>query len=445
MLGTLPRRRLLLALGIWAACTIVYFGAVPRERLMQHTQYNHFALLAESMLHGRLDLPGGPPPSAGNNDFATYGGKTWVVFPAFPAVLMLPLVALSGSAERFRDGVFFLFLAGLGPALFFLALERLADARLSLRSERENAGLAGVLGLGSVYFFTAVQGTVWFGAHVVAVALASLYLLASVEARSPVLAGLALGLGFFTRTPLVYAFPFFVYEALRVSRGAATAEAAGERAWNLPDRGELATALRSRFLPFAVPVALVALVMLGLNRARFGDPLDFGYRHLTIAWKPRIDRWGLFSFHYLSRNLAVALTSLPFPAPKASAGPPLQISAHGLALWLTTPVYLALVRSQAGLSRGAFQALLATALCVALPSLFYQNTGQLQFGFRFSNDFVVFLLAALAISSFRLSRPFWALAAIGVAVNTFGAITFDNPRYERFYLQNGGGPIHPPD
>ena len=29
------------------------------------------------------------------------------------------------------------------------------------------------------------------------------------------------------------------------------------------------------------------------NRARFGDPLEFGYRYLTVLWRPRMEKWGL--------------------------------------------------------------------------------------------------------------------------------------------------------
>src|SRR4051812_4481996 len=98
-----PKRRLLPALGIWAGCTVVYFGFAPRDRITRHTMANHHALLAESWLHGHLDLGHGPPDYTQNNDFASYKGKWYISFPPFPAVLMLPLVAVAGSAEKVRD------------------------------------------------------------------------------------------------------------------------------------------------------------------------------------------------------------------------------------------------------------------------------------------------------------------------------------------------------
>ena len=48
---------------------------------------------------------------------------------------------------------------------------------------------------------------------------------------------------------------------------------------------------------------------MGSIRARFGT-LEFGHEHLTVGWRARIDKWGLISYHYLARNLAIVLASL---------------------------------------------------------------------------------------------------------------------------------------
>jgi len=76
----------------------------------------------------------------------------------------------------------------------------------------------------------------------------------------------------------------------------------------------------------------------------------------------------------------------------------------------------------------------------------YQNTGWLQFGYRFSNDFAVFLFAMLAVGGFRLGRTFWVLGAVGVAVNAFGALTFERRGFERYYYSDGSQhTIYQPD
>jgi hypothetical protein len=432
------RRRWLIAIAIYAAVTAVYFVTMARERFALHTPFNHFALLADAWLHGRLDLGAPPPAYTGNNDFAVFEGKYYVSFPPLPAVLLLPMVKLAGGADKVRDGAFFLWLAGAGPSVLFLALEALRRAGRVRRSEGENAALALCFALGSVYWFTAVQGTVWFAAHVVGAALAAIYILCSIEARHPALAGLTLGLAFATRTPLAFAFPFFCYEALRASRRVDPSEGA---ILKLSIAGADARSLLIKLALFAAPAAAVLAAVLWHNHARFGDALEFGHKLLDIGWRGRIEKWGLFSYHYLGRNLGVVLTSLPYTG---VSGTPFQINVHGLALWITTPLYAWALWPRRG--GGLFAALAVTAAAVALPSLLYQNSGWIQFGYRFSNDFALFLFLMIAASGRRLGSAFYAAAVFAVIVNGFGAISFQRAGFERFYFVDRTQKIlHQPD
>jgi hypothetical protein len=158
---------------------------------------------------------------------------------------------------------------------------------------------------------------------------------------------------------------------------------------------------------------------------------------LAIGWRGRIDKWGLFSYHYLGRNLAVVLTDLPFVAP-------FQINVHGLPLWLTSPFFAWAFWPKR--TDRIYWALALTALCVAAPSLLYQNSGWIQFGYRFSSDFAPFLLIMIAVGGRRLTLPFWALGAAAVAVNALGALTFQRAGYERFYFVDSSQKVlHQPD
>jgi hypothetical protein len=385
-------------------------------------------------LHGHLDLGRSPPAYGQNNDFAAYGGKWYVTFPPFPAVLLLPLVWWAKSAENVRDGQFFVWLSGVGPAVLFLALEKLRRGGVSDRSTWTNAILALLFAFGTVYFFTALEGTVWFAAHVVGVGIAALYLLFALEAEHPFLSGAMIGLGFLTRTPLLFAAPLFVLEALRTSLqepSSAPPSTLVARAQDLFRRTDKLRAIRALSL-FAFPVAVCVGVAFWHNRARFGHMGDFGYEYLTVAWQARMKRWGLFHYHYLARNLGVVLTSLPWVDLESRT--PFQINAHGLALWVTTPLYLWLVWPRK--NGPVVVALYLTAAAVAVPGLFYQNTGWMQFGFRFSNDYAVFLFALLAVTGHRFGKLFALAAAWSVAVNAFGAMTFDRASYKRFYYED---------
>ena len=99
------------------------------------------------------------------------------------------------------------------------------------------------------------------------------------------------------------------------------------------------------------------------------------------------------------------------------------MSRHGLALWVTTPQYLELLRP-ARVSRLATN-LIVAALAIASLDLLYQNSGWVQFGYRFSNDFALLLVGALALNGRPWRRLGWALLVVAIGVNLFGAATFE--------------------
>ncbi len=437
-------RRLIVAAVLYVVCASVFASIAGKPRLTTHTAYNHYALLADAWLHGRQNLPNGPPGYTGNNDFADFEGKTYISFPPFPAVLMMPLVKLAGSPENFRDGQFMVWLAGLGPAFLFLVLEKLRRTGRSARSERDHIALAIVFALGTVYFFTAVQGTVWFAAHVVCVGLMGIYLLCALDAERPILAGLAMACIFMTRPHVVLVSALFAFEAIRVccKDGLPTDGTLGARAAETWRRVDKAAFFR-RCALFAVPILGAIAIASWMNYTRFHNPspVAFGHEHLSVAWKGRMMKWGLFGYHYLSKNLGVMLTILPWPrAPGSDPSRALfQINEHGLALWFTTPLYFWLFRPKKG---GWLYAILAiSAALPAVYDLLYQNSGWQQFGYRFSNDYAMLLFVLLAIGARPMRALFWILAAWGVAWNLFGAVTFGRGEFDRFYYREASQQI----
>lgn len=432
----------------WALIFVVFLGAylgASGQRLLQHSQYNHFVYLADCWLHGRLALAAPPPNendwalvdvlklkdgrtvkgnfSTGNIDrFLPLSGPPmtimpdqiesrsnirYVSFPPLPALFMLPVVAIAGL--RANDVLFNVIWGAFNPLLLFLLLRDLARRGYSKRSAVDDLWLTVFFGVGSVYYYSVCVGQVWYTAHVVGVTCAIGYAWASIEASRPLLAGLCLGLGFATRTPMVFMFPFFLWEAMRVSDGWAQL-----RARRLPP------GLLPRLVKFALPAAAVIALLFVHNYARFERFSEFGHRFFNIGWKDRIQRWGLFNYHFLSRNLACALVLLPRIFTHA---PWVQVSQQGMSLLVTSPAlgYTVAAHERSPLSRGLW----LTVLTTALPSLLYQNSGFYQFGYRFSLDYMVFLVMILAVGNRRLTRMFKALIIVGIVVNLFGAITFD--------------------
>ncbi|HEU4728830.1 MAG TPA: hypothetical protein VFT22_13090 [Kofleriaceae bacterium] len=436
------------------AIGLVVYGGVAGSRLWHQSPAPHFVYQADAWLDGRVAIA---PPLAGDDwalvetvvlddgstargrrlitrpVFRTLDGRelaiarirqsqgktAYMSFPPLPTLLMLPGALVAGRAAN--DVIPTLLVAALILPLALAVLRRLAAAGLSRRSLADDLWLVAALAFGSVLFFSAVQGKVWYTAHVVGVALALVYAWASIEARHPLIAGLALGAAALTRTAMAFMVPLVVCELWR-SRG-------GLEAWRA-DRGALLRALRRPALAFAAPVVAFAIAGMAYNAVRFGAPTEFGHTYLEVRQQLQIEQYGLASYHYLARNLAVAFTLLPELTPRA---PYVQISGHGLALWLTTPILLFVVwpRERNALHRPLW----LCVACVALPSLLYQNSGWVQFGYRFSLDYLVLLVLLIAIGGRPLTWGGRALIIAGIAINLFGAITFD--RAWQYYRVGG--------
>lgn len=423
------------------ALAFAVYAAVAGPRLLHPSSDTHFVAQAAAWLEGHADIrrwPAGADDPAKVEEVELADGRTvrgrriaslelfrvqggeevplaqvsrsvrtifYNSFPPFPSVLMLPQVAISGT--RANDVWFTVILAAAVPAIFLLLLRRLRGAGLSARTPGDELWLTALLAFGTVFFFSAVQGRVWFTAHVVGVLCAALYLLFSVEARYPVLAGLALAGAGFTRTPMLFMFPIFAWEAWRTR----PRDAAGMT---------LVVPFLRTLAKFAAPVLIAGVLAAWYNHIRFGEAGEFGHSYLAVRQQAQIERYGLFNLHYLGRNLAVAFTLLPDLSLRA---PHVSISGHGLAMWFTTPAlfYLLWPRERGVLHRVWW----ITVAIIATFTLLYQNSGWLQFGYRFSLDYMVILVALLALGGRPLTRTFRTLIVLGILVNLFGAVTFN--------------------
>ncbi|HEY6877168.1 MAG TPA: hypothetical protein VI299_04075 [Polyangiales bacterium] len=416
------KRSDVLPFAIYLVCAAVYLLLLG-ERREGPTPDNHYVHLAYSFLHGELGVVGNRPP--GTNDWALYQGKWFVSFPPFPALLIMPAVAIWGLATR--DAVFWALLAAAAPTLLFVYLRSLSER--SGRSTRDHLTLTTLFAFGTVFFFVAVQGTVWFAAQVAASCLLMIYLMAATDARRPWLAGLTLGALHGCRPEIALAGLFFTVEALATYRAREVRDEPEShplrRAFRWLRGADFVRVLKAH-LSLALPLLAVLGLQLWFNYARFGDPLSYGHEYLQIRWRPRIDTWGLFNYHYLPKNLAVFTSSLPWLEERA---PYVKVSLHGLALWFTTPGLLWTLWPRAVSAR-----MVGLWLCVipiALMDLAYQNSGWVQFGYRFALDYMPFLIVLLALGRRRFGPGFYALLVFSIAVNAFGAVTFD--RMWRFY------------
>jgi len=401
-------RDLRVAFGVWATCVMVFGGvAFIRSQLgSDPSRFGaHYAHLADSFLHGQLHHVGNQP--LGLDDEAHFRGRWYVSFPPLPALLLVPSVAIFGPDA---DATWiWVILAGFAPAILFRFLRSLSVQGQGTQSMRHDLWLTALFAFGTVYFCAAVQGTVWFVGHVVVCLALALYLSSAWQARRPMWAGLWLSCAFLTRPTTLLAGIFFLVESQRVLF----------RDTPFASKREKILLWSKHLVPFALPILIAVSVTLAYNAARFADPLEFGHRFLQVRWQPRIQQWGLFSFHYLSKNLCVVLAALPW---LTSAYPFVRIPTQGLALWFTSPPLMC-VLWPARRNSPALGLYLATGVLFFID-LLYQNTGWEQFGYRFSLDYTVFLIALIAITV-PVTKLLKVMVLWSIAIQTLGAISFN--------------------
>lgn len=344
--------------------------------------------------------------------------RYFMSFPPGPSVLMMPLAAVQGYDVN--DVLFTIVFASLNVMLVYLLLQRMSIGGRTGRSRSDNLWLTLLFGFGTAHYWSAVLGQVWFTALIIGITFSLLYIYCAIDTRHPFLAGLFLALAFSTRTPLLFTAIFF----------AGFLFFPGGR---FLQRDQYKTAAKKLVL-FAIPCLIIGLSLMAINYIRFESFSEFGHRYLAAGNISRIKEYGLFNLQFLSKNLTAQFTLLPR---FQETYPYVIISKHGMSMLLTTPAFIYLFRPLARTSRQDkfwWALLWVTVAVVAIPHLLYQNTGYEQFGYRFSLDYMPYLILLLAVGRRPLSRVFKACVLFGIAVNAFGAITFK--KFYQFYTES---------
>ena len=434
--------------------------------------YNHFVWQADAFLHGRavIDWPVQPfDDNPGNAyfqdvypvyDAAGQPAGALLPFPPLPAIVLVPFVAVWGLATDHRA-------VSVGLGAIDVGLAWWVVGRLAV-SRRVRVAATLFFAFGTVFWYAAQLGTTWFFAHVVAVTAALLAVgvalggdraaddevdvrsgprrwastlveglrrpLALVDRRQLV-AGLLFGLACTARLTVVFAAPFFIL----VGSGGS---------W--PRRAV------SAGLGAIVPVGL----LLAYNVATTGQLMNPGYDYqyqLEARGYPGLHYnpdWSIEDVRYLPQNLGILFLSTPAilpdetqssvaphqplcTAPDATRGLfdpacPLALPRDvGMSILLTSPAYLLLLPAL-GRGRGRrwrpsrlVAGSLLAVVAIAVVNLMHFSQGWVQFGYRFSNDFVPFALPLVALGMARRGGVGllggW-LIGLSIAINAWGVI-----------------------
>ena len=364
--------------------------------------------LAESFLHGRLDLM---HPS-GYHDLTFFNGKWYVPNPPLPGILMIPWVALLGSAEAVNMCIADAVIAGINAGLFFLMLT-LAFEKASgpfYRFSRGNCTqvvcwVTLLFVFGTDHLWLGTTGQMWFVSQLLVVTFTLLACISVICGFSPVWAGIALGMGVLCRPNI---FPVFLCLL-------------GIRLHQQNDFPRLQW--KNTFiwcLKCGVPVLISAGLLLLYNKVRFDDWLDFGYVTINGAdWiLEAVRKYGMFHPHFFGTNARVMFLELPeldFSGERFFFQP----HTSGFSVFLMTPPLIWIFRSfrKNWASVGTW----ASVLLGMGLLLFYHNTGAEQIGYRYLLDFSA-PLALLTADGLRgkVSWLFKLLTVFAVVLSFIG-------------------------
>ena len=363
-----------------------------------------FMYLADAFLHLRVWIPLGLAPNApilGENDVIVQAGHIFVPFAPFPAIALMPLVAVIGpvNADHWETGIN----AALAAAVVGLAYW--VPGRIGVRRISGRLFLAILLGFSTQIWWVTTRGGVWHTGHLIATILVLLLIAEMFGRQRALLMGFLVGLGFLTRAPLAFAGPGLALWALHGSGALDRGLALGDRVRLLPWRGWLLL-----IAGFAPSLAF----FLFYNWARFGSVLESGYGLAALPpFLETLRQEGLFSPVHIGMNLEYLFWKLPrFTA----AFPWFQPDGLGMSVLFTSPA-LVLALLAPWRDRRTW-ILLATAVLVLIPTLLYYGGGWLQYGYRYFLDSIPFVWAMVALYGARRrgGYPWWAWVLLGWGV-----------------------------
>jgi hypothetical protein len=369
-----------------------------------------FFYLADAFLHGRtwLDIRLGP------NDVIPSDGHYFVPFAPFPAIALMPLVALTGplTADQIETGINAV-LAAVAVGMCWWLLARQGVERLT-----DRIWLTILFGFSTQILWVTTRGGVWHTGHLIATTLTFACLIELEGRRRALLIGLVAGAAFLTRAPLAFAVPFYAL-MLHPSRdgAAATRDATAKVGAYI---GRAADAIPWRPWVWLGLGVLPSIAFFFLyNQLRFGTPFESGYNLATLPdWLTKQRAIGLFSIAHIPMNLDYFLFHLPRPIPDP---PFFKPDGLGMSVFVTSPGLLFALR--ADWRRPQSWWLAGATIAVLIPTLLYYGGGWLQYGYRYFLDSVPFVMALCGSAAVVRGGVGWGwrlLIAFGALVGAVG-------------------------
>lgn len=367
---------------------------MPGLRFDDTLEKEHCVLQADAFLKGRADVKA----DTHLNDLVNHNGKTYIVNPPFPSLLMTPIVFLLGVDQA--KGIYLTAILTLANVFQIWKMAR----RLGCHNKAVSFILAFLLGTGYWFCFTQSDG-MWFVAHIVSFTFLLAAVNESIGRRRGWFTGLFLGASFLSRQATIYAGIFLACALCMAQCG-----------WYKK---------LQKLSGFGIVFGAAVGVYLWFNWVRFGDPFDTGYSYLVQPHflDARQENLGMFHWSYIPSNAIQMLFSglqIDLLGPDLMAG--WKMSLMGTSVTFASPFVFFAIFS--GLSRGwRIAAWMAVGL-TSLHILSYHANGWVQINcYRYTLDFLPILLplCLTGISPDRALAWKWA-AAYAVGLNALALV-----------------------
>jgi len=340
------------------------------------TIFNNFVLLGDAFLHGRVEIVDAVDPS--HIEYALNNGKLYIIPPPWPAIILLPGILIFGlDLNQTLAGAV---LGAIAAAIAFSVVRSMTE-RLSTQ-----IWLTALFFFGTVYFYAAADGSVWFFSHTVAVLFLFAAIYFTIVRKNPLIAGLCLGAAFWTRQPTILTLPFFLIMF-------------SDQWLRPPAAGSLIERINLKpLLQLGSGIGVFVLASFAYNFARFDTPLDASQHHLPE--RVRAQPWfnhGPFDPRYISRHVTVFFESMPIVQSQA---PYILPSWGGMAFWASTPAFFyALfnrVRDRRLIILGIGIIAVTTAIIISRAIASYWDAGWATYTFPSKINIAPFYLLILA-------------------------------------------------
>jgi len=370
------------------------------------TKYSFWDLLAGQFIHGQLYLK--DPPYT--HDLTLYKGNWYVPMPPLPAILMMPLAYLIGG-ENISTSYLSMAFSAINGVLVYLILKNINDRKWIQISQSGILLLVTLFLFGTPHLWVGISGRGWYVSQILTVLFLSLAIYSALRAWSPWLVGIFIAIAMTARPNGLMTWPFVFAISMQILK---------ENSGKIDLKQAFYWSIKT--IP---PIVMAIIGLLAYNYLRFENFLDFGYTTVNAGSDivQNVQTWGLFSPHFIPKNLMVMFFKMPWINLKSHW--PIEPSATGMSIFLTTPSLIYLFRRypKQWWVIGAWGAVLFNMILLSL----YSNTGAHQFGYRYILDMLVPLITLLAVGmSKKIPWHFTVLVLVSIIINMYGADWFMN-------------------